>query len=258
MQFSQPRTQNLAHMLKLYAILLIPLIFIISVVGYGIYNGVYLPLYITVGAVLFNAGNLYFKKRKIDAKLKALFQQPDPQAIINWHYQMTKSALLADGQYLRAYFAGMTQAMYGNFQEAQLCLTSVEWKERPPMIQALGLLLDAVLDFLARQNYQAGKAKISEANHLIDLPDQIPGKKTSQFNIQAYFLASKLFSNPEDIEAAVRLNSLLPKLLFLEQIFASWVLARTYNQQGNAAGYEQMATFLKQNAPYCKGLTLDT
>ncbi len=134
-------------------------------------------------------------------------------------------------------------------------IAAADWASQPPLVQAWGELLEALLDFLDRHDYPRGLDRVRAAQRLSDLPSAAPGHRSAQRSYAIYLLVGKVLTgtcNPQDI--ADRAAQVSAAELFI-QIFGIWGLALAYHDQ---AQYQTYATMLRTTAPHGVGLALPT
>ena len=253
-----PNKRNTAYLLRLW----LPALLIGGLFAFIIVNGIAtgqsmkldLSAVFLVGVAGFVVIVLVVQRRRITGQAQKLLQQPTSAGFFAWYDKVLSRMPDADCQI--AFGQGSTAAFYGEFEKTRRAYTSINWSEKAPLLQANGMLLQVLLDYLERKTFEDGHHRALKAKELASITRLAPGSAQSNQAFDLYVhIGDILLDNVTD-QGVSALETAFDKSPILVKILAAWGLYWAYRKTGRPADSQRMADYLKAVAPHCKGLAL--
>jgi hypothetical protein len=247
------KKQNTNYLLKQWIPVAIVWIILLFGIGGLMRQGIYLPLIVftalTIGAIVF------WVSIKTFSQINRLLKAPSPQPLID-HYdnRLGKSPLLPNKDAILAFSKSLIYTLYGEFENARTEISNVNWEQKPALIKAQRLFIQALMAYLEIHDFQQGLSLAKEARRLTEVSSSFPGAKGS---LSAYDMAieiGELLSGNADANSIDNLERRLQKFPVMMKVVTAWGLEGFYNQSGQAEKARKMRELLTSLAPYCKGL----
>jgi len=246
------KKQNTAYLLRQW--ILVGIIWIILLFGMSglIRQGNYLPVIapiVMTGAIV---GWVYFRNF---SQINRLLQASSATPLIDYYdKRLGKAPLLPNKDAILAFSKSLIYTLYGDFESAKVEVNKVHWEQKPPLLKAQYLFLQALWAYLETNDFQQGVNLAKEARGLTEVSSSFPGARRS---LGAYDMAieiGELLSGNSGPNIVHNLEQRLQQFPVLMKLVAAWGLEGFYNLSGQPEQARKMRELLTSLAPYCKGL----
>jgi hypothetical protein len=215
-------------------------------------RGNYLPIIVVIAMTGAIFVWVYFNTfSQIDRLLKNSSSQP---LIDYYDKRLGKSPLLPNKDAILAFSKSLIYTLYGEFQHAKTEVNKVNWEEKPPLLKAQRLFLQALWAYLETHDFQQGLNLAKEARQLTDVSSSFPGAKRSLGAYDMVTEVGKVLSGSSEPNTVASLEKRLQRFPVLMKLITAWGLEGFYNQSGQPEQARKMRELLNNLAPYCKGL----
>jgi hypothetical protein len=195
--------------------------------------------------------------RARSAYLKAL-QHAGPEKLIDAIVRsMTSARALPDADAFSAQSRAIAYALYGRGEDAVNALAEINWGARAPLIQAVGLSAEGIVELLCRRDAQRALEVNRKARALASVSGVLPGAaQSTRYHETCVAVGEALLhtESPKSLkwleEAAA--DGRFPPL----QLLASFGLAVALDHSGNAERASQLRALVLMTAPHCGPLHL--
>lgn len=244
---------------------LIPIVFtliLIVVVQVSTFaaDGKGLFLIFLLGILAIAAFSGIYKSRR----LPKLFQQPSPKKLLAYYDEIYQHnigvPMVKDlNQVMRCTQQASILCYYGAYEEAEMCMQTIDYQKLPPCLQARQLHVNMLISCLRDHNLVTGGNLCVLAAHMNQEEERANRKKVAPciknlwFNISIALRGQSSEDTLEALEEALEKIKLKPELI-MTQLLLSWILANVYAQKGEFKSAEEKLTFCKLKAPYCTPL----
>lgn len=212
----------------------------------------YLPIIVVIAMTGAIFVWVYFNTfSQIDRLLKASSSQP---LVDHYDKRLGRSPLLPNKDAILAFSKSLIYTLYGDFENAKLEVNKVNWEEKPPLVKAQRLFLQALWAYLEAHDFQQGVHLAKEARQLTDMSSSFPGARRSLSAYDMVIEVGELLSGSSEPNIVASLENRLQQFPVLMKLIAAWGLEGFYNQSGQPEQARKMRELLNNLAPYCKGL----
>ena len=218
------------------------------------------PMFVPVVAGLLvvlalGAGVLLALVRRASARseyLKALASPASEALIEAVEKSMRPLKRLPDRDAFLAQSKAIAYALYGCERDAVRALGTVEWNRKAPLIQAVGLSAESVVELLCRRAAPQALELARRASEKSNLSAAFPGSAANRRYYAACVAVSEALSNVESPSGIQVLeqsaaDGRYPPL----QILATFGLAAAMERSGERERAAQLRDRLRQVAPHC-------
>jgi len=246
------KKHNTAFLLRQW----IPVVILWVILLFGmsalIQRGNYLPIIVVIAMIGVIFAWVYFNTfSQIDRLLKDSSSQP---LIDYYDKRLGKSPLLPNKDAILAFSKSLIYTLYGEFEAAKIEMNKINWEEKPPLVKAQRLFLQALWAYLETHDFQQGVNLAKEARQLTDVSSSFPGAKRSLGAYDMVIEVGEVLSGSSEPNTVASLEKRLQQFPVLMKLIAAWGLEGFYNQSGQPEQARKMRELLNNLAPYCKGL----
>jgi hypothetical protein len=189
--------------------------------------------------------------------VKAL-KQAGPEGLNDLIMRSMKSAAaLPDADAFCAHSRAIAYALYGHEEDATNALAEVNWQAKAPLIQAVGVSAEGIVELLCRRDPQRALELHRRARALAAISPALPGAAQTERFHGACVGVSEVFANAESASSTKWLEQAAADPLFPPlQLLACFGLAAKMTRSGNAERASQLRAFIIEVAPHCRPLQL--
>ncbi len=245
---------NTLYLLRIWAFFGVMLVFagtqFAASLAYGRVWTAVLPLAFAAAVVV------YTRLRNGDRRLRRLLQADSPEPLVNWYRKLIRPRSVPDGDAILAQCCATAYALYADYPSARAALASVSWADRPPILRACPLILEALLCYFDTREYQRGHDLAASAAGMALVNPAFPGARRGAEAAESYVEVGQVLCGRATDATVANLGRKFPTLRTLDRLVVAWGLAAAYRQRGDAARAEEMLTYLREVAPHCRALAL--
>jgi hypothetical protein len=189
--------------------------------------------------------------------LKAL-QQPSPEALVAVVTRsMQRARTLPDADAFGAQSRAIAYTLYGDEQSAARALAEVDWDSRAPLIQAVGLSAEGIIELLCRRDAGRALELNRRASALSAVSGLVPGAQQSRrYHGTCVAVGEVLSSNESSAGLAWLEQSAADARYPPLQLLASFGLAVAMTRAGDLERAARLRRFIENVAPHCEPLQL--
>ncbi|MCP3143692.1 hypothetical protein [Pyxidicoccus xibeiensis] len=204
------------------------------------------------GALGFGA---WKRKQSIRAYAKGL-RSPEPSALLVAIDQMfPKQGAMADFEVFRVQARAVACVLYGQVEPARRELRQVSWEGKPPIVRALPLGVESLIQLLCTGEHAQGLTLAREALAMVDLPNAWPGAKQGRAFYEICVRTGEWLTGEATSSTLKELElhhqgTTIPVI----RLLSAWGLRVAYHRAGDMARAEEMRRFLQEQAPHCQPL----
>jgi hypothetical protein len=248
------KKQNTAYLVRQWALVVILWIILLFGISRLIRQSNYLPVIVFIAITA--ASIVGWVAFKTFSQINRLLKDSSPQPLIDYYdKRLGKSPLLPNKDAILAFSKSLIYTLYGDFEDAKIEVNKVNWEERPPLLKAQRLFLQALWAYLETHDFQQGVHLAKEARQLTDVSSSFPGAKRSLSAYDMVIEVGELLSGSSEPNTVASLEKRSQRSPVLMKLIAAWGLEGFYNQSGQPEQARKMRELLNNLAPYCKGLT---
>jgi hypothetical protein len=245
------KKQNTAFLLRLWIPAIIVLIISVFVMSAVLRMSGYLPVILAITIMGVIVGWVYFKTfSQIARLLKATTSQP----LINYYDKKLGRTLNPNKDVILAFSKSLIYTLYGDFDDSKVEVNKINWEQKPPLVKAQRLFLQALWAYLETHDFQQGSNLAQEARQLTEVSSSFPGASRALGAYDMVVEVGELLSGNSKPSTVAKLEERLQRLPVLMKVIAAWGLEGFYNQSGQSEQARKMRELLINLAPYCKGL----
>ena len=172
------KKQNTAYLLRQWALVVILWIILLFGISRLIRQGNYLPVIvfiaITAAAIV---GWVAFKTL---SQINRLLKSSSSQPLIDYYdKRLGRAPLLPNKDAILAFSKSLIYTLYGDFENAKAEVNKVNWEQKPPLVKAQRLFLQALWAYLEKHDFQQGVKLAKEARELTEVSSSFPGARRS-------------------------------------------------------------------------------
>jgi hypothetical protein len=211
--------------------------------------------------IALGAGVLWGRWRQASARsncVKAL-QHPTPEKLIEVvAASMNNARALPDADAVGAQSRAIAYALYGRADDATRALAGVDWTSKAPLIQAIGLSAEGLIELLCRRHVKRALELHRMALAMSSINAALPGAAQSERYHRTCLAVSEVLLNAESPTSLRWLeeseaNARFPPL----QLLASFGLMIVMHRSGNTERAGRLREFIHKVAPCCAPLHLN-
>jgi hypothetical protein len=166
-----------------------------------------------------------------------------------------RASTLPDMDAQRAHAVAVAYALYGCREESVRELASVNWGRRAPLIQASGVVAEALTQLLCDGDAAAALERCQKARALGRVSKAIPGAAQSDRFFRACIALCEVLANVGSDESVKALEAgAASRIAPAMRILASFGLAVAMKQRGDVERARALRSFLLGVAPHCEPL----
>jgi len=246
------KKQNTAFLLRRWIPVVILWILLLSGMSILIRQGNSLPVIVVIAMTAAIVVWVYFNTF---SQFSRLLKASSPQPLIDsYDKRFGKAPLLANKDAILAFSKSLVYTLYGDFEDAKIEMNKVNWEEKPPLVKAQRLFLQALWAYLETHDFQQGVHLAKEARQLTDVSSSFPGARRSLSAYDMVIEVGELLSGSSEPNTVASLEKRLRRFPVFMKLIAAWGLEGFYNQSGQHEQARKMRELLTSLAPYCKGL----
>jgi hypothetical protein len=171
---------------------------------------------------------------------------------------MRTARSLPDLAAFSAQATALAYALYGREDEAFRSLSAVEWKGRAPLIQAVGLSAEGLVELLCRRNVSRALELTRRARALASLSAAVPGAAaTERYHGTLVGLAEAMQGTASAMSVRAMEESAADQRQPALRALGSLGLAVISEQSGDTERARSLRARLAEDAPHCAPLHLD-
>lgn len=199
---------------------------------------------------------LYLTIRYLGQKrLEFNLRHADQDKLIRFFHKSVVRAEEANRPAVEAYFSALISCVYGNYEKCEQSLVSVNWADYPPAVEAMGLSVRALAEYLKPGDLEEGLRLAEEAlTKTYTLEQPSPALQQSQLGHRVYIQIGHILTRSQDQHTVPELEVLFKVAPVLMKVIIAWGLAHAYARAGNAEKADQMLHYNREVVPYCMPL----
>ncbi len=190
-----------------------------------------------------------------DRHLARLFRSQTPEPLLKLFNDTMRHLLIPDKEIHLAFSRAFIQMLYGNFEAAKIELDTINPNGLPPIMEAVRLYHQAILDYLYYRNYEQGLQFAKEARQLLGHSKRFPTQSTSLATYDAYIEIGEVLVGNTTERVIKSLEAKAKQLSFMNKPLILWALEIAYIQMGEHQRASEISALRLKLAPYCRGLT---
>lgn len=221
----------------------------------------FVPVFTVVFLVVVLGGALIVRRWRQagvrSGSLQALLD-PGPERVIEVVARSLKGArMLPDADAFSAQARAVALALYGRGEEARRALAEVSWGSKAPLIQAIGLSAEGIVELLCRRDVDGALEKCRKARVLASVNPVLPGAaQTDRYHATCVAVAEALSgagvgADLHWLEEGAA-DGRFPQL----QLLASFGLAAAMDRSGHGGRAAELRAYILCVAPHCSPLHL--
>lgn len=245
------KSQNTRYMLRQWLLPAIVGIVAALFLGSQLLQGKYLTVAIVVILVALAAAWTLYAPALQERKL---LRAAAPEPLLAHFEHKFAQAPIADRDAALAYSKAVVLSGYGRFADARAALAAIDWRTRPPLIQAQKVLLEAWWSYLAQSDPARGLALAQQARQLAEVSFAFPSAGLPLSAYDAAVELGQLLTGGAAPELPARLEARLPRQPLLLRPLLAWGLVNHYQRTGRPDDAARMRLRLTEIAPHCAGL----
>jgi hypothetical protein len=190
----------------------------------------------------------------------AALRMPEPlELIASIDRTMTAMKRMPDSDAFAAQARALAYVLYGRGDDATRELGSVDWSKKAPMIRAIGISAEGLIDVFCRRDPRRGLELCRRARSLASVGAMVPGATQSAryYDVCVGVAEAILGLETETTAAALEQAAGVRRIPPL-QLLASYGLALTEARAGNADRAAELRNFVQTTAPHATVLQLTT
>jgi hypothetical protein len=183
-------------------------------------------------------------------------KEPGPNALVTLlDTSFRKASALPDMDAQRAHSVAVAYALYGFRDDAMRALASVNWGKRAPLIQATGLVAEALTQLLCDGDAAGALERCTKARALGSVSKAVPGAAQSERFFRACIALCEVLAKVGSDESVRALEAgAASRIAPVMRVLASFGLAVAMEQRGDVERARAMRSFLLGVAPHCESL----
>ncbi|CAM4009539.1 hypothetical protein G4177_35060 [Corallococcus sp. ZKHCc1 1396] len=196
------------------------------------------------------------KGHKTRQKEALALQQPEPDAYLQLMDELIPpDSAFPDAATYRAQNRAVAMTLYGKAHQARQELDAVPWKGKPPLLQSVERVTEALVCLLCTDDAARGLALAKEAVDMSQVSPHWSGASKWRVFHEVVLLVAEVLTGtatPTGVKA-LELHHQQTRLLVL-RLVSAWGLWVAATQTKDVARAERMRAFLQQHAPHCAPL----
>jgi hypothetical protein len=222
------------------------------ILGGRLLQGDYLQVLFIVGITgIVMAWGIYGSLFQVGQLLKA----SSPEPLVAYYGKRLGKLRIADLDANLAFSKGLVYTLYGRFESARTVINKVNWEQKPPLVQAPKIFLEALWAFLERHEFQQGLLLAQKARAMTDVSSAFPGAGIALSAYDAAVEIGQALATTAQPSVIASLEVKAKKLPILVRVLAVWGLEGHYRQSGQTVEASKMRAQLTKYAPHCRGLS---
>jgi hypothetical protein len=148
-------------------------------------------------------------------------------------------------------------ALYGREHEAMDALAAVRWTDRAPLVQAMGVCAEGIVELLCRRAPARALELTRKARALASVAGGVPGAaQSARFYGSCVAAAAAVAGEASASDLALLGESRALAQLPILQLLATFGLAVAAERVGDLGRSAELRRFLERMAPHCRALAL--
>lgn len=200
-----------------------------------------------------------WRQSALRAEYLSALKHAGPEKLIDVVAAAMKHArALPDADAFSAQSRAIAYALYGNGREAMSALAEVSWGGRAPLVQAVGLSAEGIVELLCRRDARRALELHTKARALASVSSSLPGAAQSERHHGACIAVCEALLNTESPTSLNWLEEAAADARFPQlQLLASFGLAAALDHAGNVERASQLRAQIDDVAPHCGPLHLE-
>ncbi len=200
----------------------------------------------------------WWLRRRVLRNMARLLRQPDPDVVLAYYDRTIRTggltgALAPDMELIKVYSKAFVLAMYGEHERSRALVSGYDLSNRPPMIQATGLLSEVVNDMLQRRNLNEALRNAQECVRLSRVPAVTPGARLATEAHATWVDIGEVLCGNREAALFARMEGRFAKGSAMLRPPVAWGLCLAYKEQ-DPARHDELMRWLRDHVPYCTPL----
>lgn len=246
------KRQNTWYLLRQWILPLILGVILVIALGWRLLQGDY---WIIISIIAITGTVVGWVLYSSITQVGKLLQAPAPQPLLAYYDRRLGKAMIAERDANLSFSKALVYTLYGDFESAKTEVDKVNWKQKPPLVQAQKTLLEALWAYLEQNDFQRGLVLAQEAQKMAEVSSTFPGASISLSAYDAVIEIGQVLSGNPEPEVVSSLETRVKRFPVVIKILVVWGLEGYYRQSAHGEQAARMRELLTKLGPYCKGLS---